>query len=117
MTLNDYLKARKKTIRESIAAEALSGNVLKEHGEQMALAEILALELAIARGEIKQEIQDGMPFNKVDQLLKMQIEECRYYAQRCARDWGAASADYDKWIKETPLVKYHNKSTKQEERR
>jgi len=55
MKLNDYLKARKKTIRASIAAEHLAGNVLKKHGEQVALAEILALELAIARGEIEQE--------------------------------------------------------------
>lgn len=52
-------------------------------------------------------VSGSLPLDKVDQLLKMQIEECRYFAQRCARDYGAASADYDKWIAETPMITLH----------
>jgi hypothetical protein len=52
-------------------------------------------------------VSGSLPLDKVDQLLKMQIEECRYFAQRCARDYGAASADYDKWIAETPTITLH----------
>ena len=52
-------------------------------------------------------VSGSLPLDKVDQLLKMQIEECRYFAQRCARDYGAASADYDKWIAETPIITLH----------
>lgn len=52
-------------------------------------------------------VSGSLPLDKVDQLLKMQIEECRYFAQRCARDYGAASADYDKWIAETPMIMLH----------
>jgi hypothetical protein len=51
-------------------------------------AEMRVLDLFVVSGSLH--------LDKVDQLLKMQIEECRYFAQRCARDYGAASADYDK---------------------
>ena len=58
--------------------------------------------------QLRQHFVSGsLPLDKVDQLLKMQIEECRYFAQRCARDYGAASADYDKWIAETPIITLH----------
>lgn len=48
--------------------------------------------------------------DKVDELLKMQIEECRYFTQRCARDKGMASSEYDKWISETPVLTIHKKN-------
>lgn len=41
---------------------------------------------------------------KVEELLKMQIEEVRIFVQRCARDYGMANQEYDKWISETPVL-------------
>lgn len=40
----------------------------------------------------------------LQKALKMQVEECAIFAQRCARDKGMASAEYDEWIKSTPIL-------------
>lgn len=48
--------------------------------------------------------EDGWTDEKVSKLLKMQIEECAVFAQRCGRDKGMASIEYDQWIKETPIL-------------
>lgn len=53
MTLNDYLQGRRKTIESNIASERIAGNDFRLSCEKTALAEITALECAIACGEIE----------------------------------------------------------------
>jgi len=52
--LSEYLAARRRTIEGSIATEQLAGNTFKEACERAALAEITALECAVASGEIRE---------------------------------------------------------------
>jgi hypothetical protein len=52
MTLNDYLQGRRKAIESNIASERIAGNDFRLSCEKTALAEITALECAIACGEI-----------------------------------------------------------------
>ncbi len=47
-----YLAMRRRTIKSRIASEKLAGNTYKEGCEKSALAEIEAMECALARGEL-----------------------------------------------------------------
>lgn len=42
--------------------------------------------------------------DKIEKLLRAQIEEVRVFVDRCARDKGMASVDFDQWISETPII-------------
>lgn len=54
--------------------------------------------------------------DQVNTLLQMQIDDCAYFAQRCARDKGMASKEYHDWIKETPITKVHQKPKEQQDK-
>jgi hypothetical protein len=54
-----------------------------------------------------QIVSNSLPFDKVDLLLKMQIEEVRKHVDTQARDEGAVRADFDKWIRESPILTMH----------
>lgn len=49
--LRDYLRGRRLAIESSLATERLAGNTWKEQCESMALAEITALEIELARAQ------------------------------------------------------------------
>lgn len=63
MTLKQYLEGRRKVIESSIITERIAGNYFKLACEKTALAEITALECAIACGEINEsEVECGSRF-------------------------------------------------------
>ncbi|KKM93737.1 hypothetical protein LCGC14_1205310 [marine sediment metagenome] len=40
----------------------------------------------------------------IDKLLNAQIEEVRVFVDRCSRDKGMSSKEFDQWIKESPKL-------------
>ena len=52
--MKEYIKGRRLAIQANLDAEILAGNRAKEQCERTALAEITAIENAIAKGEIRQ---------------------------------------------------------------
>ena len=40
----------------------------------------------------------------IDKLLNAQIEEVRIFVDRCSRDKGMSSKEFDQWIKESPKL-------------
>jgi len=55
--------------------------------------------------ELRQcNVSGSLPPDKVDLLLKMQIEECRVYIDRRARDYGQSSYQMNEWFGEIKPV-------------
>lgn len=67
-------------------------------------------DIFIAGANWRESQQEGGE-SRIDELLRLQIEECRIHVDRCSRDVGQSSGQLNEWILSTPVIDYHKTVT------